>query len=94
MPEVVRDSYRKAEERGIPNGLHSSFQGDAKSRSAFAPPGRPPGAKLNGMASAGSTPPLTSPMYTACLAWHLVLGRMPAHRQRQSSARACHIFKF
>ena len=53
MPEVVRDSYRKAEERGIPNGLRSDIQRDVKSRSAFAPPGRPPGAKLNGMAGPG-----------------------------------------
>ena len=57
MPEVVRDSYRKAEARSIPNGLRSSIQGDAKIRSAFAPPGRPPGPKLNGMASPGTQSP-------------------------------------
>ena len=57
VPEVVRDSHRKAEERGIPNGLHGSFQGDTKSRSAFAPPGRPPGARLNGMRAPGASPP-------------------------------------
>lgn len=54
MPEVVRDSYRKADERSIPNGLRSSVQGDVRSRSAFAPPGRPPGEKLNGRAGRGA----------------------------------------
>ena len=60
VPEVVRDSYRKAEERSIPNGLRSSVENDVKSRSAFAPPGRPPGATLNGMAGPGVHSPQAS----------------------------------
>ena len=52
MPEVVRESYRKAEERSWPDALRSRVQGGAHNK-AFAPPGRPPGTPLNGMAAAG-----------------------------------------
>ena len=55
MPEVVRESYRKAEERSWPNALRSRVQGGVHNK-AFAPPGRPPGAPLNGMAAAGEPP--------------------------------------
>ena len=59
VPEVVRESYRKAEERSWPDALRSRVQGGVRSK-AFAPPGRPPGAQLNGMAAAGEPPPLVS----------------------------------
>ena len=52
MPEVVRESYRKAEERSWPDALRSRVQGGVHNK-AFAPPGRPPGTPLNGMAAAG-----------------------------------------
>lgn len=53
MPEVVRDSYRKAEARSSSEGARGRSLGDADSRSAYAPPGRPPGGPLNGLAGAG-----------------------------------------
>ena len=60
MPEVVRESYRKAEERSLPHGLRSHVQGNMHRTSAFAPPGRPPGTPLNGIAAAGKLSHLMS----------------------------------
>ena len=59
VPEVVRESYRKAEERSWPDALRSRVQGGVRNK-AFAPPGRPPGTPLNGMAAAGGPPFLVS----------------------------------
>ena len=71
MPEVVRESYRKAEERSWPDGLRSRVQGDVHRRSAFAPPGRPPGTPLNGMAAAGE-PVLLMALIMLCIACSII----------------------
>ena len=99
MPEVVRESYRKAEERSWPDALRSRAQGGARNK-AFPPPGRPPGGPLNGMAAAGGPPFLMSSFMLcialsvgcSCCAWMLVLCMDETRGMNTGSLRATWAF--
>ena len=54
VPEVVRESYRKAEEHSGTNGLRNHVHGDMHRKRTFAPPGRPPGAQMHASAKPGT----------------------------------------